>query len=181
MNIMIHNHFSVTRFFLILETYNVSHCISFDSLKLLVEHFNSVFKNSTSSSESDPFLPETVRPNFTEQCFIAYNSLSNLNDIFKLEGYFLKEISKLESLNGVIHKIQEWVQVNQETGLRHQSFLIDYLDYSIDAYHLNLIVRKQQSSFKIIIDRKSFRNTIKYLEIFNYYYWEIDILNKHKN
>lgn len=105
----------------------------------------------------------------------VYDSLEVIADFHKNEVYFKGE---LNDYNGLKNKAQliNWVVRNEKIGGDdYICFLLDYLDYADDAEHLSIFFLHAKD-LNIYIHKSDFQSTLQFLEIFNKYYWEDEIL-----
>ena len=105
-----------------------------------------------------------------------YESLSTVFEFHQSEAYFEKELAHYHFIKDDLSALKEWVRKNEELGAsKFISFVIDYLDYSDNPYHLSIFILNFED-FQVFVDRKYFVNTITFLVIFNKLYWEEQIL-----
>jgi hypothetical protein len=95
-----------------------------------------------------------------------YDSLYELSEIHRLEPYLKDEMIYLESIKNDPSEMEEWVLKNEKIGSKLTSFVVNYLDYRKDAYHLKcFFYTDPQKDF--FVDRKDFTNIIEFSIFFN--------------
>lgn len=101
----------------------------------------------------------------------TYRALETISKFHRNEDYLKDEVRSYNSLRHP-EKVKEWLEKNETIGSEiYACFLLDYLDYSNDAKHLNVFV-KDLGERSIFVDRKDFENTLLFLDIFNNLYWK---------
>tara|TARA_R110002096_G_scaffold434449_1_gene656038 strand:+ start:1147 stop:1722 length:576 start_codon:yes stop_codon:yes gene_type:complete len=126
-----------------------------------------------------PFGKATDEEKFLE-LFKALDTICELN---RNEQYFEQELTEYQKIKNSQSELKNWVTKNEYLGAdKYVCFLIDYLDYDENDQeeHLNIYVSSLKE-LEIYIDRKDFKNTIDFLEIFNELYWVQEILSENLN
>lgn len=116
--------------------------------------------------------PICLEPTQDEIFLDLYESLESLNILNSREKYFQLEVKEFRNIKENPELIKKWLNKNEIIGTEEfVCFLIDYLDYSEEAYHLQ--INNPINAYKgIFIERKSFKHTIEFLEIFNENYYD---------
>ncbi|GGZ65670.1 hypothetical protein [Mesonia mobilis] len=109
-----------------------------------------------------------------------YKRLENISELHKYENYFEEQINEYCNIKKSNYELKKWVAKSEDLGTNNfVLFLIDYLDYSANPKHLNVYL-PYSKELDLYIDRKDFKNTIEFLEIFNELYWIQEILPKNQ-
>lgn len=127
---------------------------------------------------SNVWLPPTKKliSNSEKKFLNLFEALNTISKFHRNEKYFEQEIIEYHKIKHSKSGLKKWVSKNEDIGAdEYVCFLIDYLDYSENAEHLNVYVHSSKE-LEIFIDRKYFKNTIEFLEIFNEFYWVQEIL-----
>jgi len=99
----------------------------------------------------------------------TYRALETVSEFHRNEAYFEDQLKAYKTHYPV--EVKEWVLKNEKIGSEiYACFLLDYLDYSEDAEHLNVYV-KDLGERSIFIKRSDFKYTLAFLDIFNNLYW----------
>ncbi|MCB0511842.1 MAG: hypothetical protein KDE33_25110 [Bacteroidetes bacterium] len=121
-------------------------------------------------------LPPFGEPTDQDKFLDLYNALDTICEFHRNEKYFEQELTEYQKIKDSQSELKNWIAKNEDLGAeKYVCFLVDYLDYSENAEHLNIYAHTSKE-LEIYIDRQDFRNTIKFLEIFNELYWEKEIL-----
>lgn len=121
-------------------------------------------------------LPPFGEPTDQDKFLDLYKALDTICEFHRNEKYFEKELTEYQKIKDSQSDLKNWIAKNEDLGAeKYVCFLVDYLDYSEKAEHLNIYVHTSKE-LEIYIDRQDFRNTIEFLEIFNELYWEKGIL-----
>ena len=121
-------------------------------------------------------LPPFGEPTDQDKFLDLYNALDTICEFHRNEKYFEQELTEYQKIKDSQSDLKNWITKNEDLGAeKYVCFLVDYLDYSENAEHLNIYAHTSKE-LEIYIDRQDFRNTIKFLEIFNELYWEKEIL-----
>lgn len=116
-------------------------------------------------------LPEKSLKNTNELFLDIYDALEMLAEFHKNESYFEKEVKLYVEVKNSKNLLQKWLKRNETLGSEiYACFIIDYLDYSEDPFHLNVFIHSIRE-IEIYVDGKDFENTVQFLEIFNELYW----------
>ena len=126
-------------------------------------------------------LPPFGKPSDKDKFLDLYKALDTICEFHRNEKYFEQELKEYQKIKDSQSDLKKWVVKNEDLGAeKYVCFLVDYLDYSENAEHLNIYVHSSKE-LEIYIDRQDFRNTIEFLEIFNELYWVQEILPKNMN
>ncbi len=107
----------------------------------------------------------------------VFDSLEIIADLHKNEVYFKGELIDFKDIGNKAQLIN-WISRNEKIGGDdYVCFLLDYLDYAENAEHLSVFCLYAKT-LNIYINKFDFQYTLQFLEIFNKYYWEDDILGK---
>ena len=121
-------------------------------------------------------LPPFGEPTDQEKFLDLYKALDTICEFHRNEKYFEQELTEYHKIKDSESDLKNWIAKNEDLGAeKYVCFLVDYLDYSENAEHLNIYVHSSKE-LKIYIHRQDFKNTIEFLEIFNELYWEKEIL-----
>jgi len=124
-------------------------------------------------------LPPCVKPTTSQEKFVElYEVLSTIADLHRNEEYFKEEIIIYHSVKDSQSELKKWITKNETFGAdKYVCFFIDYLDYDEDerVEHLKIFVQCIKE-LDIFIERRNFKHTIEFLEIFNELYWVQEIL-----
>jgi len=121
-------------------------------------------------------LPQFGQPTDQEKFLDLYKALDTICEFHRNEKYFKQELTEYQKIQDSQSDLKNWIAKNEDlVAEKYVCFLVDYLDYSENAEHLNIYVHTSKE-IEIYIDRQDFRNTIEFLEIFNELYWEKRIL-----
>jgi len=121
-------------------------------------------------------LPPFGEPTDQDKFLDLYNALDTICEFHRNEKYFEQELTEYQKIKDSQSELKNWIAKNEDLGAeKYVCFLVDYLDYSENVEHLNIYAHTSKE-LEIYIDRQDFRNTIKFLEIFNELYWEKEIL-----
>lgn len=116
-------------------------------------------------------LPTFEEPNDPEKFLDVYKALDTVCELHRNEKYFEQELIEYNKIKDSQFDVKNWVSKNEVLGAeKYVCFLVDYLDYTENAKHLNIYIHSSKE-LEIYIDREDFRNTIGFLEIFNELYW----------
>jgi hypothetical protein len=116
--------------------------------------------------------PLHLKPSIETKFMELYENLNTLSILQKKEKYFQLETNRYKNHQGNSGFIKTWLGKNEKLGSEdYVCFLIDYLDYSEDEFHL-LVINPFDNNREIFIERKSFCYTIEFLEIFNQNYYD---------
>ncbi|MEP2280966.1 hypothetical protein [Maribacter sp.] len=131
-------------------------------------HSQHLFKLDDGSTVRLPSLGRTTKQ---EEFLDLYEALDTICEFHRKEQYFEQEINEYQKIKDSQSDLKNWITKNEYLGAeKYVCFLVDYLDYSENAEHLNIYVHSSKE-LDIYIDRQDFRNTIEFLEIFNELYW----------
>ena len=126
-------------------------------------------------------LPPFGEPTDQDKFLDLYNALDTICEFHRNEKYFEQELTEYQKIKDSQSELKNWIAKNEDLGAeKYVCFLVDYLDYSENAEHLNIYAHTSKE-LEIYIDRQDFRNTIKFLEIFNELYWVQEILPENMN
>ena len=126
-------------------------------------------------------LPLFGEPTDEDKFLDLYKALETICEFHRNEKYFEQELTEYQKIKDSQTDLKNWIAKNEDLGAeKYVCFLVDYLDYSENAEHLSVYVHSSKD-LEIYIDRQDFRNTIKFLEIFNELYWVQEILPKNLN
>lgn len=128
-------------------------------------------------------LPPFGKPTDKEKFLDLYIALDTISEFHRNEKYFQQELTEYQKIKNSHSDLKKWVAKNENLGAdKYVCFLIDYLDYDENDQeeHLNVYVSSLKE-LEIYIDRKDFKNTIDFLEIFNELYWVQEILPENLN
>jgi len=135
---------------------------------------NTYSQHLTKINEIDVRLP-TFQESSNEDKFLElYEALNRLSRLHKDEPYFRQEILKYNKIKNEEIEIKKWISKNEYFGSeKYVTFFLDYLDYkqNNDEIDLNIYIPSLKE-FEIYVDAHYFKNTIKFLEIFNNLYWK---------
>lgn len=121
-------------------------------------------------------LPPLGEPTDQEKFLDLYKALDTICELHRNEKYFEQELVEYQKIKDSQSELKNWITKNEDLGTeKYVCFLVDYLDYSENAEHLNIYVHSSKD-LEIYIDQQDFKNTIEFLEIFNELYWEKEIL-----
>ena len=121
-------------------------------------------------------LPPFGEPTDQEKFLDLYKALDIICEFHRNEKYFKQELTDYQKIKDSQSDLKKWIAKNECLGAeKYICFLVDYLDYSENAEHLNIYVHSSKE-LEIYIARQDFKNTIEFLEIFNELYWEKEIL-----
>ncbi len=116
-------------------------------------------------------LPPLGKLTDKEKFLELYKALDTISEFHRNEKYFEQELTEYQKIKNSQSDLKKWVVKNQDLGAdKYVCFLVDYLDYSENAEHLNIYIRSSKE-IEIYVDRQDFRNTIEFLEKFNELYW----------
>jgi len=122
-------------------------------------------------------LPPFGKPTDQDKFLDLYNALDTLSELHRNEKYFEKEMVEYRLTKNSHSDLKKWIIKNENLGAeKYVCFFIDYLDYDENEKeeHLSVYVSSLKE-LDIFIDRKDFKNTIDFLEIFNDLYWVQEI------
>lgn len=124
-------------------------------------------------------LPSFQTPNENQVFLCIYEALDTLSGFHRNEEYFRRELVRYKSISESQSLfIKKWVADNEKIGADdYACFLLDYLDYSDTPEHLNVFFLYAKD-LDFYVNKRDFRYTLQFLEIFNKHYWEDDILQK---
>jgi hypothetical protein len=126
-------------------------------------------------------LPPIEKPTYQEKFLDLYKALDTVSKFHRNEKYFEQELIEYQKIKASHSDLKNWIVKNENLGAdKYVCFLVDYLDYSENAEHLNIYIHNSKE-LEIYIDRQDFRNTIEFLEIFNELYWVQEILSENLN
>jgi len=101
----------------------------------------------------------------------CFNSLDKLTESHKFEEYFKNELIDFKKINGNKIMTNEWLQKNKSiVDENFVLFFINYLDYSENPNHLKTDFR-EDGVLDFYVNRRDFRFTIEFLELFNKLNW----------
>lgn len=127
---------------------------------------------TTMENSSTLRLPIFKEPTDQEQFLYLYKALNTISDFHRNEKYFENELIEYHKINSSQADLEKWVAKNKNlVTKKYVCFLIDYLDYSENAEHLNIFVHSSKE-LNIYINCQDFKNTIEFLEIFNQLYYQ---------
>jgi len=117
-----------------------------------------------------------------EQFRRLYRALDQLCFLFSYEPYLEQEVKRYDSMNGNVDLIREWVLRNEVLGSdTFSQFFYDYTDteFCYDNPKHDLYVGTGSfGQFDIMVARKEFMYAIKFIRIFNKWYYRKNILEK---
>ncbi len=120
-----------------------------------------------------PPLEEDIR---YKEFLDLYSRLDALSEFHRYENYFEHELEAYYKVKHSLKELKKWETKNEKLATEDfMLFLVDYLDYSPNAKHLNIYF-PYSKDLNLYIDEQYFRHTIKFLTIFNFLYWEQEIL-----
>lgn len=128
-------------------------------------------------------LPPFGEPTDQEKFLDLYKALDTICEFHRNEKYFEQELTEYQKIKDSQSDIKNWIAKNEKLGAdKYVCFLIDYLDYDENNQeeHLNIYVSSLKE-LEIYINRKNFKNTIDFVEIFNELYWVQEILPENMN
>jgi hypothetical protein len=126
-------------------------------------------------------LPPFGEPTEQERFLDLYKALDTISEFHRNEKYFKQELTEYQKNKDSQSDLKNWIAKNEDLGAeKYVCFLVDYLDYSENAEHLNIYVHSSKE-LEIYIDRQDFKNTIEFIEIFNKLYWIQEILPENMN
>lgn len=121
-------------------------------------------------------LPPCGNVSSLEHFLNLYDALNTITQLHRKEKYFEEEITNYMRIKNSPIELKKWVEKNEYIGSKeYVTFILDYLDYSENAYHLSVFVIDQKR-LEICIDRQYFKSTIKFIDIFNKLFWEQKVL-----
>ncbi|WP_242157369.1 hypothetical protein [Aestuariivivens sediminis] len=121
-------------------------------------------------------LPPFGEPTDQEKFLDLYKALDTICEFHRNEKYFEQELTQYQKIKDSQSDLKIWIAKNEDLGAeKYVCFLVDYLDYSENAEHLNVYVHSSED-LEIYIHRQDFKNTIEFLEIFNELYWVKELL-----
>ncbi|MBX2959379.1 MAG: hypothetical protein KF732_05415 [Flavobacteriales bacterium] len=121
-------------------------------------------------------LPQFIETTENDKFLNLYKALETISDFHRNEDYFELQMIDYQKIKHSKTDLRNWVAKNEKlVADKYVCFLIDYLDYSANAEHLNVFVHTLKE-IDVYIDRQDFKNTIEFLEIFNELYWVQEIL-----
>lgn len=113
---------------------------------------------------------------------LLYENLSTLSLQYSYEPYFNEEVTIYDKINGDIPCIKLWLERNEDLAtnlfLLFTSDNFDSAPHGNDNYKNLYLSNELFGDSNIIIDRKEFRYTIKFLKIFNKWYWRKNLLER---
>jgi len=128
-------------------------------------------------------LPPIGKPTDEKKFLELFKALDTICELHRNEQYFEQELTEYQKIKNSQSELKNWVAKNEHLGAdKYVCFLIDYLDYDENDQeeHLNIYVSSLKE-LEIYIDRKDFKNTIDFLEIFNELYWVQENLPENLN
>ena len=126
-------------------------------------------------------LPPFGEPTDQDKFLDLYNALDTICEFHRNEKYFEQELTEYQKIKDSQSELKNWIAKNEDLGAeKYVCFLVDYLDYSENAEHLNIYIHSSKE-LEIYVDRQDFRNTVEFLEIFNELYWVQEILPENMN
>jgi hypothetical protein len=154
--------------------------LSMDKINWWLLKYYSDYKN-TKGIEQNKFLynvdsitmrlPDKSHKNIDEIFIDTYEALDRLAFLHKNEDYFGMELEVFADVKNSEKGLKQWLKCNQTLGSEiYACFIIDYLDYSEDSFHLNIFIPSNKE-YEIYIDGNEFKYTVQFLEIFNGLYW----------
>ena len=126
-------------------------------------------------------IPPFGEPTDQEKFLDLYKALDIICEFHRNEKYFKQELTDYQKIKDSQSDLKKWIAKNECLGAeKYVCFLVDYLDYSENAEHLNIYIHSSKE-LEIYVDRQDFRNTVEFLEIFNELYWVQEILPENMN
>lgn len=170
-----------------LQQLNKKKCISISKIEWWLLKYSNIYKqiiafnksknvsfrlDDASISKLPPLDESTKHREFLD----LYRRLDNISELHRYENYFEQQMKEFSNIKDSHYELKKWVAKNEHLGAnKFVLFLVDYLDYSENPEHLNVYF-PYSKEFDLYIDRKDFKNTIDFLEIFNELYWVQEIL-----
>ena len=126
-------------------------------------------------------LPPFGEPTDENKFLDLYKALDTICEFHRNEKYFEEELTEYKKIKDSQSELKNWIAKNEDLGAeKYVCFLVDYLDYSENAEHLNIYINSSKE-LEIYVDRQDFRNTVEFLEIYNELYWVKKILPENMN
>ena len=126
-------------------------------------------------------LPPFGEPTDQDKFLDLYKALDTICEFHRNEKYFEQELTEYQKIKDSQSDLKSWIAKSEDLGAeKYVCFLVDYLDYSENAEHLNIYIHSSKE-LEIYVDRQDFRNTVEFLEIFNELYWVQEILPENMN
>ncbi|MCP9199026.1 hypothetical protein MKO06_03840 [Gramella sp. GC03-9] len=152
--------------------------IEFWLLKYYHPYREIIMLKSIENGEECFKLPDEIKPKPEERFLDLYLEFEKLCSLHRFENYFEQELSHYREIVQSREELKKWLLKNEKYGEDILgSFNLDYLDYDKQVNHLNIFVPSSKK-LEIFVKRSEFANTVKFLEIFEYLYWEKEL---HKN
>jgi len=120
-------------------------------------------------------LPSVHYPDYPENKFCdLYEGLDNITRLHKYEGWLIQALKEIHIQNNPI-LIQKWLTKYEKLGSDYLfEFWTEWYDEEencIEPFILNW------KHLKIKFQKEEWKNTIEFLEIFNEYYWDCELLS----
>ncbi|WP_424492723.1 hypothetical protein [Salinimicrobium sp. GXAS 041] len=124
-------------------------------------------------------LPPFQTPNEKQVFLCIYEALDTISDFHRNEEYYQRELVRYKSISKAdTLSLKKWVADNEKLGAEdYDCFLLDYLDYSDTPKHLSIFFLYAKD-LNFYVNRKNFKYTLIFLEIFQDLYWNQDILQR---
>lgn len=110
------------------------------------------------------------KPN--EYIFLTlFKTLKKFSRYHQKEDYAEVELEIYTKIKVDKELVKKWVIKNEYIGTKDCfELLLCHYDYDLNPYHL-LVMGKSLLGYEIFVDRKDFKNLIKFLEIFSDLFW----------
>ncbi len=96
-----------------------------------------------------------------------YSELETISEFHRSESSFEKELHIYREIKHSPSDVKDWVAKHEVLATQDYAyFLVDYLDYDVNAKHLNVNIYRIKE-FELYIDHEDFKYTVEFLTLFN--------------
>lgn len=140
-----------------------------DAQKQILEYQESKytsFEHEDGSISRFPPLKEVLTE--SELKFLnLYSELETISEFHRSESSFEKELHIYREIKHSPSDVKDWVAKHEVLATQdYACFLVDYLDYDVNAKHLNVNIYRIKE-FELYIDHEDFKYTVEFLTLFN--------------